>query len=83
MTLATGPTLEHAIGSDGLLAIRFASGDVRLKAIDGEMVRVRDRRNHDIAEMFEVELGTGSLSLRTDHSRDSQSKLRPGICRMR
>ena len=70
MTLATVSTLEHTIGSDGLLEIRFASGDVRLKAIDGEMVRVRDRRDHDIAEMFEVELGTGSLSLRSDPSRD-------------
>ena len=36
-------------------------GEVRLRAVDGFSVRVRDRRDHDIADMFHVEAAEGSL----------------------
>ncbi len=45
------------------------SGEVRLRAVDGFSVRVRDRRDHDIADMFHVEAAEGSLSLQVEHGR--------------
>lgn len=64
MTIATGSSLEHPIGLEGLLAIRLRDGEVRLHAVDGEIVRVRDRTGHDIDEMFTIEASVGSLSLK-------------------
>jgi hypothetical protein len=64
MTTATGASLEHAIGADGLLALRLRDGEVRLRAVDGETVGVRDVNDHDLSDMFEVEAAAGSLSLK-------------------
>ena len=52
-----------------MLSIRFASGEVRLRAVDGTAVRVRDRSDHDIAGMFEIDRADGSLSLHIEHGR--------------
>jgi hypothetical protein len=38
---ATRGLLEHAVGPDGLVVIRSASGDVRVRGIPGDTVRVR------------------------------------------
>jgi len=64
MTTATGSSLEHAIGADGLLALRLRDGEVRLHAVDGETVRVRDVNGRDLNDMFAIEVATGSLSLK-------------------
>ncbi len=64
MTSTFRSVLEHAIGAEGVLSIRLGSGEVRLRAVDGFSVRVRDRRDHDIADMFHVEAAEGSLSFR-------------------
>ena len=42
MTATLRGVLDHVIGAEGVLSIRFASGEVRLRAIDGTAVRVRD-----------------------------------------
>lgn len=64
MTTATGPTLEHVIGADGLLAIHMRDGEARFRGVDGDTIRVRDRNDHDLADMFSIEAGPGSLSLK-------------------
>lgn len=64
MTTATGSNLEHEIGADGLLALRLRDGEVRLHAVDGENVRVRDVNSHDLDDMFAIEAAAGSLSLK-------------------
>lgn len=64
MTTATGSWIDHTIGADGLLAIRIRDGQVRLRGIDGEVARVRDVNDGDLREIFELDLGAGSLSLR-------------------
>ncbi len=64
MTTATGSSLEHAIGADGLLAIRLRDGEVRLHAVDGESVRVRDVNGNELEDMFAIEAAAGSLSLK-------------------
>ena len=69
MTATFRGALDHVIGAEGVLSIRFASGEVRLRAVDGTAVRVRDRSDHDIAGMFEIERADGSLSLHIEHGR--------------
>jgi hypothetical protein len=64
MTTATGSSIEHAIGAEGLLAIRLGGGEVRLRGIDGEIARVREVNDHDLGEMLVIDRGEGSLSLR-------------------
>jgi len=59
-----GASLEHEIGAEGLLAIRLRDVEVKLRGVDGETVRVRDVNGHDLGDMFEVEPGPGSLSLK-------------------
>lgn len=64
MTTMTGSSLEHEIGAEGLLALRLRDGEARLRGVDGETVRIRDVNDHDLRDMFAIESGSGSLSLK-------------------
>ncbi len=64
-TTTTSSSLEHAIGPEGLLAIHLRDGELRLRAVDGEVVRIRDVNDHGLGEMFAIETGEGSLSLKS------------------
>ncbi|MCI0346232.1 MAG: DUF4097 domain-containing protein, partial [Chloroflexi bacterium] len=65
MTATTNAaTLEHTIGLRGRFSLRVPSGDVRIRAVDGEVARVRDLDGRSLAERFTIEAGDGSLSLR-------------------
>jgi hypothetical protein len=59
----TRSRLEHRIGSDGLCSIRVRHGDVRLRAVDGETMVVRERHDRDLEGMFDITLGDGSVSI--------------------
>ena len=63
MKTATSHTLEHAIGTEGLLALRVRNGDVRINAVDGDVVRIRDANDQPIEDLFAIEAAEGSLSL--------------------
>lgn len=63
MTVATGPTLEHEIGAEGLLAVRLRDGEVRLRGVDGGAVRIREVNGRPLEEVFAIEAAAGSLSL--------------------
>ncbi|MEO8437658.1 MAG: DUF4097 family beta strand repeat-containing protein [Chloroflexota bacterium] len=67
-TSSAGSGLEHAIGAEGVLSIRLRDGRIRLRAIDGETMQIRDRHDRDLAGMFAIELGEGSASFRAGHS---------------
>jgi hypothetical protein len=64
VTTTTRSSLEHAIGPDGLLAIRLRDGELRLRGVDGDSVRVRDINGHDLDDMFAIDAAAGSLSLK-------------------
>lgn len=63
MNTTTGSSLEHSIGTEGLLALRVRNGDVRIRAVDGDIVRIRDTNGQPLEEMFAIEAASGSLSL--------------------
>lgn len=69
---STGSSLAHEIGPDGVFSIRLDDGEVRLRAVDGDTIRVRDTGDEDLESMFTVELGVGSASLKV-------SKRGPGL----
>lgn len=70
MTTSTGSTIEQRIGAEGLLAIRIRSGEVRLRAVDGDVARVRDVNGRELDDLFEIERTDGSLALRTRRGLD-------------
>jgi len=61
---AIGSSLAHPIGPDGLFSVRLDDGEIHLRAVDGDTIRVRDRSDRDLEAMFTVELGVGSASLK-------------------
>lgn len=63
MNAVTGATVEHVIGAEGLLALRLREGEVKLRGIDGDTVRVRDVNGHDLDDMLAIDAAAGSLSL--------------------
>lgn len=65
MTVSTGPSLEHAIGAEGLVAIHLRDGEIKVHGVDGDTVRVRDVNGADLSEMFDIEAAEGSLSLQS------------------
>ncbi|MEP6637922.1 MAG: DUF4097 family beta strand repeat-containing protein [Chloroflexota bacterium] len=66
-TASTGSGLGHVIGPDGVFSIRLRDGDIRLRAIEGDTIRIRDRHDRDLTGMFAIVLGQGSASLRAGH----------------
>jgi hypothetical protein len=69
-TTTTGSSLEHAIGRDGLFSLGFRHGSARLRAVDGEVIRIRDRDDRDLASMFAIDLAEGSVALRATRDSD-------------
>src|SRR5262245_6244 len=66
MTATTNTSVvEHRIGQRGRFTLRVPSGDVRVRAIDGDVARVRDLDGRNLYNDFQVETGDGFLSLRS------------------
>lgn len=86
----TGSSLEHAIGVDGLFSIRLRDGKARLRAVDGDTIRVREVHGRDLSGMFAIGLADGNASLWANrglglvgilgsgHSPDLEIELPPG-----
>jgi Putative adhesin len=73
-------SLDHAIGADGLLVIRLDDGDLDLRGVDGDTVRVRSMDGRSMASV-EVERGDGSLTVtsgQATHAREPGSRPRSG-----
>jgi hypothetical protein len=61
-TTSVGSSVGHVIGPDGLFSVRLEDGEIRLRAVAGDTVHVRDMGDGDLHAMFTVELGEGSAS---------------------
>ena len=61
---AGATTLEQAIGPRGTFTLRQASGDVAIRGVEGDTVRVRSLDDRPISDLFDVEVGEGAFELR-------------------
>lgn len=75
---STVASLEHTIGADGLFSLHLRDGDVRILAVDGETIRISDAHGHHLSEMFVIEIGEGSASLRSTRRDTSHGARRHG-----
>lgn len=58
-------SLEHVIGPRGRFTLRQASGEITIKGIEGDTVRVRsDDEDRALTDIFEIETGDGFVELR-------------------
>ena len=63
-TNATTTTLDHQIGPRGRFMLRQASGEIRIRGVEGDRVRVRSLDDRALDEQFKVETGDGFVELR-------------------
>ncbi len=73
-TMTAGSSLEHPIGPDGIVKLRLRDGEVRLRAVDGETVRIRERHGRDLGALFSIDLGTGSADLSSGDDRHGRGR---------
>jgi hypothetical protein len=62
-TTSTGSSFAHVIGPDGLFSIRLDEGEIRLRGVAGDTIRIRDVGDRDLEGMFSTRLGDGSVAL--------------------
>lgn len=55
--------LEHRIGANGRFALRLPAGEVSVRAVDGELARVRDLDGRSLAERFDIRATADALEL--------------------
>ena len=60
----TGTALEHRIGPRGRFVLRFASGEVAVRGVEGDTARVRSLDDRSLADLFTIETGDDHLELR-------------------
>lgn len=64
MTISeTGATIEHQIGPRGRFVLRQASGEVTIRGVEGDRIRVSADDEKAFRERFSVEAGNGSLDI--------------------
>ncbi len=56
-------SLEHTIGAAGRFHLRQFSGEIRVRGVDGDAVRVHERNGKSLRDTFAIEAEEGSLSL--------------------
>ena len=65
MTKPTGTTtLQQVIGPRGRFTLRQASGDVAIRGVEGDTVRIRSLDDRPLSDLFDVEVGDGAYELR-------------------
>lgn len=62
-TIASASELEHRIGEGGRFALRLPAGQVSVRAVEGDVARVRDLEGGSLAERFDIRKTTGALEL--------------------
>ena len=52
---STGNRIEHRIGPRGRLAIRQAAGEIRLRGVEGDRVRIVSHDDRPLNDVFAIE----------------------------
>lgn len=63
MKTASGSSLDHIVGAEGLVSIRLRNGEVNLRGVDGDSVSIRETTGRGLLDLFSIESGDGSLAL--------------------
>lgn len=63
-TTTAGTTLEHRIGPRGRFTLRQASGDIVIRGVEGDTVRVKSLEDKSLSDLFDVEVGDDRVELR-------------------
>ena len=63
MTIDNSDRLEHAIGVAGSFQLRQVSGQIEIRGVDGDTVRVHERSGKSLGEAFRIEAGEGRLTM--------------------
>jgi DUF4097 and DUF4098 domain-containing protein YvlB len=63
-TNGVGTTLEHRIGPRGRFSLRQASGDVVIRGVEGDTVRVTSLDDKSLSDQFDVQVGDAVVELR-------------------
>jgi len=64
MTTSTiGSTFEHELGARGRFVARLRVGDITVRAVDGEVARIRDSEGRDLGESIGIQAGPGELEI--------------------
>ena len=74
-TTTAGTTLEHRIGPRGRFVVRQASGDILIRGVEGDTVRVKSLDDKALSDVFDVEAGDGALELRQRGGFDAGMRL--------
>jgi putative adhesin len=59
-----GTALEHRIGPRGRFVLRFASGEVAVRGVEGDTARVRSLDDRSLSDLFAIVTGDDHLELR-------------------
>lgn len=64
MTMSTiGTTFEHELGAEGRFVARLRVGDLTVRAVDGDIARIRDSEGRDLGESIRIHAGPGELEI--------------------
>lgn len=63
-TNTNATSLDHQIGPRGKVTLRQASGEIQVRGVEGDRVRVRSLDDRALDEMFRIETGEGFVELR-------------------
>ena len=74
-TTAIGTTLEHRIGPRGRFELRQASGDILIRGVEGDTVRVKSLDDKPLSDIFDIELGDDRVDLRQRGGFDNGMRL--------
>ncbi len=64
MTALRNATIDHQIGARGRFVLRQASGEVSIRGVEGDRVRVEADDEKAFRERYSIEAGDGSLEIR-------------------
>lgn len=59
-------SIEHRIGPRGRFHLKFASGEVAVKGVEGDTARVRSLDGRSLGDLFTIESGDDHLELRQE-----------------
>src|SRR5215213_8113303 len=63
-TIQTGPSLEHKVGPRGRFVLRQSSGEISIKGVEGDTIRVRDLDGESLDKQFAITTGDDFVELR-------------------